>query len=185
MSFRSNLVKRMIELDQDFISAICPKRTIDISKIISDVRSYESAIELQADKIISINSEYTGVPNVNADGAKSEVEMNRGFVKAKYTGMGICLIKRRVLEDMVTRAVVEKRENGPHPASPWPVPYYGFFHKRRASDGQFDSEDISFCKRWTQDCGGIIWACVDENIGHHGPFKYSGAYIEKLKAGRI
>lgn len=43
------------------------------------------------------------------------------------------------------------------------------------------SEDLSFCYRWTELCGGEIWACTDEPIGHVGTVEYRGRFADRAR----
>jgi hypothetical protein len=188
MKFSSRLVGKMIAFDQDFVSAIYPKRTINMGAVISDSARLGGSLEKgKESELIAANLDYIGslVTKVNLQQGKTELTTKGGFAVVKHTGMGVCLLKRRVLEQMVATGAVAGRAAGPHPASPFEVPYYGFFHKERSSGEDFYSEDISFCRRWTEGCGGTIWACIDEEIGHIGTYEFSGAYIDKLRLGRF
>ena len=95
-------------------------------------------------------------------------------------GMGVTLIQRRVFEEMIERGVARKKR-GNYPAN-IRKSVYGFFdpiwleHRE-----EFLSEDLSFCHRWTQDCGGEVLACVDTPVGHVGQFIYTGVFLEKLR----
>jgi len=44
------------------------------------------------------------------------------------------------------------------------------------------SEDMSFCYRWINQCGGEIWANVNHRISHVGPFDYAIRYASILQA---
>lgn len=44
------------------------------------------------------------------------------------------------------------------------------------------SEDMSFCWRWINQCGGEIWANVNHRISHIGPFDYAIRYQGILEA---
>jgi hypothetical protein len=187
MSFRPSLVERMLAFDGDVMSAICPRRTQDLARIVAEAVKHPPADAAALDAIVSRAADYAGQLDYSTDapGGNWEVQIEQGFARARETGMAICLIKRRVLEVMVERKIVERRAGPSHPNSPWPVPYFGFFHCKRVADGHLLSEDISFCRRWTEACGGTIWASVDEEIGHHGAFRYYGKYLERLKTGQL
>lgn len=43
------------------------------------------------------------------------------------------------------------------------------------------SEDMSFCYRWINQCGGEIWANVNHRISHVGPFDYELRYQSVLE----
>jgi hypothetical protein len=42
------------------------------------------------------------------------------------------------------------------------------------------SEDISFCRRWIEGCGGEIWVNVAHPVTHTGTYNYVGHFIEKM-----
>jgi hypothetical protein len=44
------------------------------------------------------------------------------------------------------------------------------------------SEDMSFCYRWIEQCGGEVWANVRHHISHIGPFDYHLRYESILEA---
>ena len=56
--------------------------------------------------------------------------------------------------------------------------------ENRTNDGRCLrlSEDMSFCYRWTELCGGEIWANVNHRINHVGPFDYAIRYQGILEA---
>jgi len=182
MSFEASLVRRMIQFDEDFVSALYARRQLNLDRLIKHARDNP---EEAAHAVVSRSLDYVGLVAGEAatqDREKVEIQSKNGFVTAAQTGMGLCLLKRRVVEEMVARGVVTT-DGRASTVSPWPVPYFSFFHKERVSECVSYSEDLSFCRRWTIGCGGTIWACVDKAIGHHGNFEFSGAYVEKLKAG--
>jgi hypothetical protein len=51
-------------------------------------------------------------------------------------------------------------------------------------DGHRLSEDYSFCKKWI-DCGGEIWANVDEFVEHIGMYTYGGIALDRLRHNLI
>ncbi len=44
------------------------------------------------------------------------------------------------------------------------------------------SEDMSFCYRWIEQCGGEVWANVNHRINHVGPFDFALRYQGILEA---
>lgn len=184
MDFPSSLVLRMLELNEDFVSALYVKRQLDLEGIVKHARNHsDEAIESVVGRLMRYTGTVMGEPPTE-DATSFEVTSQKGFVKVEHTGMGLCLLRRRVLEQMIQRGIVTT-DGHPYKETPWQAPYYGFFHKERCAAGVPTSEDISFCRRWTRDCGGTIWACVDTAIGHHGNFRFSGAFVQKLKAGEV
>ena len=92
------------------------------------------------------------------------------------------LIKRHVFEDMKQRypelwlpqaTGIYKRwklENG----------VLQCFELLRGENGMFASEDVSFCRRWTEGCGGEIWVDVKDEIGHMGQILVRSALLNRL-----
>lgn len=110
-------------------------------------------------------------------------DIKQGHLPAAYIGAGVMLIKRTMISEML--------EKKPELIDALP----GVLAKAtdvkltrllRAFDTILEddcrlSEDISFCRRWTE-CGGEIWANVMHKIDHVGPFNFHlryGGIMEK------
>ena len=92
--------------------------------------------------------------------------------------LGAALIRRDVFETMIERGAAIRQENAYGSA-----PVYNFFGPRPqdAATGQHYSDDHSFCRRWTIDCGGEIHAISDAEVFHIGNYKYGGRFSDALK----
>jgi len=88
-----------------------------------------------------------------------------GLVKVDSMGMGLCLIRRDCLESLKARPEIARFVEHPF-IDDYAEPIFGFFNG--LPDGAWLSEDYAFCKRWTDLCGGEVWALVKEDIGHIG-----------------
>ena len=181
MSFEAGLVLRMLDFNEDFVSVAYPKRDLDLQRLLADVTPAETADRQRLDHVISRNMQYNVRPM--RKGEEFVFEVRAGFAKVTGTGMGICLLKMRVFEEMISRGVVQKHLDQ-QPTTGVRLPYYGFFDIMTDANGSLLSEDYSFCHRWVEGCGGAIWACIDERIGHHGNFNFYGRYVDKLQAKR-
>ena len=110
------------------------------------------------------------------------LEQREGFMKVPGLGMGLTLIRRDAVTKMLEKMpdLVDTR-----------IEMQGYFDymqqagaKRiiRAFDKIDDpkdgplSEDMSFCRRWT-DCGGEVWASIAHKITHVGPHSFEGCYL--------
>jgi hypothetical protein len=87
--------------------------------------------------------------------------------------LGAALIRRDVFETMIARGVAVRQE---HVYGTTPV--YNFFGPRPqdAATGQHYSDDHSFCRRWTIDCGGEVHPVTDAEVFHVGNYKYGGRF---------
>ena len=178
MSFPAGLIGHMLDFDRDFVSTAYPRRELDLQTLLSDAKPGEPA-----ERVVSRNLRFIVAPLRNHAGDYS-FEVERGFAKVRGTGMGLCLLKRGVFEEMIGKGVVKERR-GRHPLSAQGLPYYGFFDKLATPEDDVVGEDFSFCRRWVDQCGGEIWAFIEGQVSHHGTFRFTGAYSEKVRAGRI
>lgn len=182
MGFSPEAVKKIIEADKDIIGCLYPKRTINF-------KTYHriSRIESDADKARSISLEYAAGEMlqkkiIKTNGKETSVyHTDAGLIKTLRLGMGLTLIKRSVLEKMaalIPEIVVDAS-----------MTHYNAMGLNGRVLQCFSSvsvnkislsEDLSFCHRWTEMCGGEIWACVDQLISHVGPTSFSGRMIDRL-----
>ena len=179
MSFDARLILDLLKANKPVSGAICPKRTIDLEKfyeISASGGSYQQA-RAEAATFVARFLSY------------SSVKITDGWVPMEGIGMGITLINRQVLDEMVAKNAVpdmwlsDEKPAGDSGASAF---RYGFF------DGVYDeelktmlSEDLSFCKRWRANCNGEIWGNANYEIGHVGQMIYTGRYMDRLMMGKV
>ena len=58
--------------------------------------------------------------------------------------------------------------------------FWGFFDNMVVEDGVLLSEDFSFCRRWTETCGGEDFGMVTDYIEHIGDMIYGAPYLFSL-----
>jgi hypothetical protein len=160
IEFPADLIEKMLAFDQPVTAAIYPQRAFDVAAFHEQARQHaDTASALAA--TLSFPVELV-TPRVS-----------RGdFYQARTAPTGLMLIKREVLEAM--------RDAYPDLYRPAAGSYYG--HHRLVSvlqcfealydeSGVAMSEDIAFCRRWSE-LGGEIWAVFDPRVGHIGPFTF-------------
>ena len=171
--YRPELVLDMLALDKPVVGTVYPARDLDFAALWQVARGLETPEKLQ-----SMASRYVLPPFVrDASGA---VERKGGFVRATMSGSGIMLIQRRVFELMAELpglmgrgAEIMKRDG-----------YSGrllqCFRPIIQSDNLPLGEDLSFCRRWIESCGGEIWVSVDHEIQHAGSFTFKGKFSDRM-----
>ena len=93
------------------------------------------------------------------------------------------LIHRDVFEIMLAHEVARPRPGYKDLPLLGTAPLCDFFSPLEAPDGSmFESEDISFCRRWVESCGGEIWADIESRIMHYGMRGHSGRYLPQAFA---
>jgi hypothetical protein len=157
MHFSANLVWDMLQFDKPLVGAFYSKREAS-GVVVGQVLNDTDTID----------------------------NVEKGFLKVKGVGAGVLLIKRQVIDKMISRIPDFVDTTGISGAITWAaLKRFGGTRLLRPFDllpGL--SEDLSFCKRW-RDLGGEVWANVHHPIGHVGPhdfvIRYS-EYLEKKKA---
>lgn len=181
MSFEPKLIIDLIRFEKPIVGAICPKRSIDLEKFFEAASSGGSFEQAQAEAATFVAKFRTG-PN------ELQFEVHDGWVPLAGIGMGITLIQRVTLDELVRLGAVTDRWNGgtTMPPDPTQAPRYGFFDAvYDESSNSLLSEDLSFCHRWRIQCGGEVWGNANYEIGHIGPMTFKGRYLDRLKMGRI
>jgi hypothetical protein len=183
MVFSPALIARMIAFNKPVVGCICPMKSFDYQWF------HASGVVHQDPMIARLlaTAYVSGEALMMTTGPNGErwPEVVDGFVRAHFGGTGIMLIRRDVFEQIKQRHPdlwVEK-----------PNTYYaGFglsggvlqcFETIRGDDGIHNGEDVSFCHRWVKGCGGEIWCCIDEVVGHIGQESFFGQYIVKMQKG--
>lgn len=111
-------------------------------------------------------------------------DMREGHILANYIGGGVMLIQRSMITEMLEKKpdLIDALPSVLENATP---------HKINRLIRAFDpilkgdrrlSEDVSFCYRWREECGGEIWANIDYQVDHVGPFNFHMRYAGVLEA---
>lgn len=157
MSFAGTLPVRMLNMDKAVIGAFYPSKNIDLNKVVTLARA---AQEMPTSQIIARSQNY--MPSFHPGWTLQD-----GAYKTGSIGMGIALIRCDTFAAMIAsksvRARVDRRSQG----AGLDHGVYGFFDR---IDGV--GEDVSFCRRWSVDCGEEIWAIADADVGHIGDMRY-------------
>lgn len=106
-----------------------------------------------------------------------------GFMRASYIGGGVMLISRKMIDEMLAKMpeLIDKLPGVLAAATPLPLTRLIRAFDCILKDDRRLSEDVSFCARWRENCGGEIWANVNHNIHHVGPFDFHMRYMGVLE----
>jgi len=174
MGFSTTAVKKMIEANVDIIGCAYPYRTVPLHETIAKSGvTYRESISQVVPYAVQFPS------------GRGSFEVIKGVCEVSALGTGLLLISKLALKAMVSKEVVEPFATG-FPYNQWYEhnQYYGFFDYLKI-DGAYIGEDYSFCKRWTRDCGGKIFAVIDEEVMHIGAMPVIGRYIDKIRSGKL
>lgn len=174
MLIELDVFRHFLTLDVPMLGAAYSERRMDLA-IFAEAMS-EAGNEARARALASSFC-------VQVSSGKIKIENN--VCKVNSLGFGCVLIKRSVFE-----ALIEKNVVGPYVSSSLIKAglrgtVYGFFNGIQLENGDWLSEDYSFCKRVTSLKNIDVLAFVGGGVGHVGQFTYSGPYIERLKIGKV
>lgn len=176
MTFSPDAVLAMLRADKPLIGCICPKRSFNYDKF------YAAAREGKPQEIALAES-LEFVTKMLPD---MRIEIREGLCPVGGIGMAVTLIRRDALLTMIEKEAVTARTVAGGRDFLGNDRLYNFFEQ--IFDESVDallSEDLSFCQRWRVQCGGEIWALVDQDIGHIGQHVYKGKYLDLLRTGKV
>jgi hypothetical protein len=184
MGFSPALIAKMIALGKPVVGCICPKKSFNYDWFHASAAHYDNPMVARLLANDYIGGQGAVIAQTGANGERS-AQLVDGFVKVHYAGTGIMLVHRDVF------AAIKARFPELWVANPGEK-YRSFgleggvlqcFDSVQGPDGLFPGEDIAFCRRWVEGCGGEIWSSVDEAIVHIGQENFVGQYLLKLQAG--
>jgi hypothetical protein len=182
IGFEPAAVYQMLDFNKPVSACTYPKRALNQGRLHAAARDIEDAsLAWRAAQ------NYVGFEDLiktpHASGGMA-LEVKNGFVRTMRVGMGLTLIRRDALETL--------RAQFPHLNRPANDSYkilgvktsvFQVFESEPDSDGIYVGEDLAFCRRWTEGCGGEIWLNVDPVVTHSGPVEFSGRLVDRLKHG--
>ena len=171
--FRPELILDMLDLDEAVVGAVYPARDLQFDAVWRVARATDSPDRLQ-----SLASRYVLPPFVLDEAGRPITK--KGFIRAGMAGTGIMMIQRHVFERMAeipglmgAGAEIMLKDG-----------YSGRFlqcFRPIIQDNNLPlGEDLSFCRRWTETCGGRVWVAVDHEIEHVGTFAFAGRYRDRM-----
>jgi len=186
MGFSAETIVGLVEFGERVVAAACPKRYLGWDRLRlaaeADARSVAAGgTRRDTATLLDLALDYN-VDLTRFDGSPWHAERRGAFLKVPAVGTAIMLIHRDVFEIMLARGAARPRTG--HKGLPLlgAAPYCDFFSHIEVPGGDLiESEDISFCKRWVEDCGGEIWVDVESRIMHYGMRGHSGRYGPKSR----
>lgn len=184
MGFAPSAVMKLLYSGHDFCGCFCPNRSIDYGRFAALARQIDDLRTLQNVAIGYAGTDRIVRQRVRSEGGETIRHMVQdGFVRTLKMGMGITLIRRTVLDRIAEACpdlIVDAGRAGHYAAMGMRGRILECFSSMHA-DGMSLSEDVSFCRRWTDLCGGEIYGLVDETIQHVGQHAFSGRMIDRIE----
>ena len=175
IGFNERTVVRMLELDEEVVTGVYPRKTIDWTKVIRKVKEKPN---IKENELLASSLQY----NLNVENPE-HVEVKKGFIKVLDGATGFMLIKRQVFEKMAKaypelKFKSDQPLNDPHDKtfdyhdnSNW---NYAFFDTTiEPETKRYLSEDYAFCRLW-QKIGGTVYADITSGLTHYGTYAFKG-----------
>jgi hypothetical protein len=175
MGFDPQLILDMIGFGKPVVGVIAPKRQIDLKRLASLAAKgtpTAQAIARAHDFIVKRGNQPRTTRTV------------KGFIEVDGCGAGILLIERSCIDTMLT-AIPEISDGSASRNSPLAKDLDRLLRPFEilSVDGARLSEDLSFCHRWRNLCGGEIWANIAHEITHVGLQRFTGRYADVMATG--
>jgi len=188
VGFRPTLLERMLAFEEPVVGATYPTGRLNRNAFAAAAHTVETG---QDAEICALD--YAGggeavvlVDNPNGDGSKDLV-LRDSFMQVTDIGSDLLLIRRDALETLAANLPSIMLPDSAEPYRQFgiesdviqcfdPLPY--------ASGGLFSSDD-GFSRRWTESCGGSLWACFIEPIQRRVEDTVAGHFITKLQHGQV
>lgn len=169
MHFAPSLAVRLFQQQADVTAVAYTRRHMDLATFV-EVTNMSGNQQMAA----AHASEFTFKPFW--DSAPAELKVSDGFCLGAAVGMGLALITKSALEQMIESQVVHPRLD----LSAGPDKTCWSFFETFEVDGIRLGEDYSFCHRWTAQMGRELPVCIDEAIGHLGGYEYRARFLDRL-----
>ena len=183
IGFSEKSVFRMLDLDEDVVTGIYPRKAIDWRKV---KRRVIDKPDIDLDELHAASLEY----NLTVKNPE-RIEVKKGFIEAIDGATGFMLIKRQVFEKMAKAYPDLKFKSDQHLNQPHDTKFsyhdtsdwnYAFFDTMvEPNTKRYLSEDYAFCRLW-QKIGGKIYADIISGMTHMGNYSFKGNVATQFKS---
>ena len=184
MGFSPALIAKMLHFDRPVVGCIYPLKHIDLQRVHAEARSHPDPRVAIAKALNFVGSQAMITESAGCEGSeKPATKVEQGFVRVRYAGTGLMRIKRKVFEQLKERfpglwCSISTQAQTYLGLSEGVLQCFSSFQDLK---GMFMGEDVAFCRRWIDGCGGEIWACITEEVTHVGRFAYTGRFVDRFQ----
>lgn len=157
IQFEPEDIIKMLEYNKPLVGGVYPKKNINWDKITNLINNnnekkltYEEIQSIIKDAVVILLDDTT-------------INLQEEFIETRYTGTGILLIQRNVLEKM--------KESFPNDIYAAENTKYFRYFDTELKNGIYLSEDYWFCDRWRQ-LGGKVYIYTKFRCKHWGTYAY-------------
>lgn len=173
MSFSGDLCYRLMRVGRGVVGAACPRRQMDLHLL--EQRFHSGEKDFNAAMAFSMTY------NVNL--GTNKLTVRDGLCEVESVGTAAMLIKKNVFRIMLDKGAASMKKNHDPGKFVGLTRGIGDFFERVRGKKNLISEDLSFCQKWRNQCGGKVWAIVDQDVGHVGNMRFGVPYHHRLVQG--
>ena len=185
IAFDPESVIRMIDFNQDVVTGVYPRKTIDWMKV---KKRLKDKADISEDELLAASLQY----NLNVKNS-DRIEVQKGFIEVMDGATGFMLIKRNVFERMANTYPELKfipdqhinqshdKEFNYHKTSDWNYTFFDTMIEPKTK--RYLSEDYAFCRLW-QNIGGKIYADIISGMTHYGNYAFKGNVGTQFKGAK-
>lgn len=187
MGFAPSLIEHMIALDKPVVGCAIPRRELDLDRLFA---LRDRVPDPRIARLVAQNYVGGGTASRSGNGtAKTQdrlplddLTVEGPAIQVRHAGTGVMLIKRTVFEQLKSRfpELWSEHIQDSYAGLGLKGGVLQCFDSMPDDKGIYVGEDIAFCRRWVDGCGGEIWSVVTETIVHVGTQKYVGRFVTKL-----
>lgn len=181
ISFEPNDIIRMLLADEDIVAGAYPLKTLDWNAASGVATLYPNA---GPDETMAAAIQYVinvHKPDPELVGKQVDVQIVNGLLEVWDAGTGFMLMKREVIESMITAYPETRYFSDKDMTVPEELrERYALFDTMIDDDLRYLSEDYTFCRRW-QNIGGKIHLDINTVLDHIGTMTFQGRSVVKPK----
>ena len=172
IEFQVEDVLKLIAHNKEVCVGAYPKKGVNWQRIKDSIIS-KPGQDISDRDIAAAGSDYAiNFKFVNRD--SKQIAIENGVIKLHDGATGFMMIKREVIDKMITEYPELKYNNDLNTPPELNPHFYAFFDTMiDPKDKRYLSEDYTFSRRW-QDIGGEIWLDPTISLNHYGSFNFQG-----------
>lgn len=176
--FDPQSLSKLLARDIPVVSCAYPKKNLDLPSLVAkSIEAGKAGREVHPGGMILTSMSYVVE-------TEKDTKLENGWLKADMVGTGFLLLKREVVEKLVSLHPELKYENDCHQYDDLHpsinTNFYALFDTRIV-DSRYVSEDYSFCM-YLREAGYDIWVDTTSGLVHIGPYSFSGNLYLSLLA---
>lgn len=188
LGFRPSLVERLLAFDEPVVGAAYPTGGFDRRAFATFAREVDTGSDAEICALdYAGGGEAVILVDDPAQGGAKEMILRDGFMKVRRLGNDLLLVRRDAIEQIAAMLPQTVLAEGAEPYRQFGIdgPVVQCFDPMPdLTDGLYSDSD-GFVRRWTEACGGDLWACFMEPVQRRVEDTVAGHFLTKLQLGHV